>query len=261
MSSLNVISDHSWKSLPGIPVETFNQVNLKMLFLEGNLITNLPEDMFCSFPKLVWLDLRNNQLQSIPKSIAHHENLETLLLAKNNLRELPNELGTVAKLKTLQLSDNPLIYPNRDVLSQGVRAILNYLRSEYDKEMAENEKLINIINEEPEHETAIEVQDNNWIKQVLLQQTAEQELKPSLSVKKLIIPNQYRKKPSETKKPKENMKVVHKIIRNPSKISLKSYISDESGNSQVSNIALKNMWLGKLKMILHDQEKILQQER
>lgn len=92
-SSLLLISDHSKEKLQEVPTKVLEMTNLKMLFLEGNFLFKLPEDFFWKLPKLVWLDLRNNQLESVPKSIAHHEYLENLLLTNNNLKKLPNELG------------------------------------------------------------------------------------------------------------------------------------------------------------------------
>lgn len=93
MSRTDVICDHSKEKLTKTPKEVLKMANLKMLFLEGNFISSLPEDIFWKLPRLMWLDLRNNLLEEIPKSIAFHEHLENLLLTNNNLQKLPNELG------------------------------------------------------------------------------------------------------------------------------------------------------------------------
>lgn len=93
MSRTDVICDRSKEKLTKTPTELLEMKNLKMLFLEGNFLSLLPEEFFWKLPKLMWLDLRNNLLEEIPKSIANHEHLENLLLTNNNLQRLPNELG------------------------------------------------------------------------------------------------------------------------------------------------------------------------
>lgn len=93
MSSFEIISDFSKANLTDIPETVLEMVNLKMLFLERNSLVKLPDNFFYRLPNLMWLDLRNNQLEELPKSIAHHEHLEHLLLTNNNIQKLPNELG------------------------------------------------------------------------------------------------------------------------------------------------------------------------
>lgn len=93
MSKIDVICDCSNQKLAEVPPHILDMCNLKMLYLEANAIETLPEDFFTRLPKLTWLDLRNNKLKSIPKSIGEHECLENLLLADNEIEELPNEIG------------------------------------------------------------------------------------------------------------------------------------------------------------------------
>jgi len=64
------------------------------LYLEGNKLTQLSPDLFLRLPNIKWLDLRNNQLTSIPNfGLANHRSLQYLLLSRNCLRALPFELG------------------------------------------------------------------------------------------------------------------------------------------------------------------------
>lgn len=100
MSRSDVICDRSKEKLTKTPKELLTMTSLKMLFLEGNFLSLLPQDFFWKLPKLTWLDLRNNILEELPTSIAFHENLENLLLSNNNLKKLPNELG---KLKNYEV--------------------------------------------------------------------------------------------------------------------------------------------------------------
>ena len=66
---------------------------LQCLYLEGNHIEELDELFFPSLQSLQWLDLRNNRLCTLPKTIAHHPNLQVLLLQENKIETLPLELG------------------------------------------------------------------------------------------------------------------------------------------------------------------------
>ncbi|CAL8255400.1 unnamed protein product [Lota lota] len=102
---------------------------LKDLYLEGNQIVNLPDSMFASLPHLVWLDLRNNVIGSLPTGIGSHRYLKTLLLEGNPILELPPELGNVLTLKGLNLRNCPIRSPPKDIVHQGLECILQYLRS------------------------------------------------------------------------------------------------------------------------------------
>lgn len=102
-----------------------------MLYLQNNEIRTLPEDLFDTLPKLMYLDIRDNQLTDIPKTIKNHQCLSHLLLQNNKLTSLPNELGTVTNLKVLQLNGNPLMYPPRDIINAGVSSVKNFLNEKY----------------------------------------------------------------------------------------------------------------------------------
>lgn len=101
--------------------------HLKYLYLEANIISYLPEDFFICLQNLVWLDLRNNKLQEIPRNVGGHKHLKTLLLGGNQLTFLPEELGFIRTLTGLNLSDNPLEDPPQTVIDRGVHAIKHYL--------------------------------------------------------------------------------------------------------------------------------------
>ncbi|KAG9275493.1 leucine-rich repeat-containing protein 27 [Astyanax mexicanus] len=115
--SLNLLPDHALK-----------HTQLQNLYLEGNKISNLPENMFSSLPCLVWLDLRHNQLTCLPAGIGQHRCLKTLLLEGNPITELPKELGNVITLRALNLRNCPISFPPQDVLQQGLAHIMQFLR-------------------------------------------------------------------------------------------------------------------------------------
>ncbi|XP_071780922.2 leucine-rich repeat-containing protein 27-like [Centroberyx gerrardi] len=103
--------------------------SLKNLYLEGNQISSLPDSMFTRLPNLLWLDLRNNQIASLPAGIGLHRSLKTLLLEGNPISELPPQLGNVITLKALNLRNCPISFPPRDIVHRGLPCILQHLRS------------------------------------------------------------------------------------------------------------------------------------
>lgn len=84
-------------------------------------------------------------------------------------------------------------------------------------------------------------------------------LEPTLNVTKIESPKASRRK---TDKPR--MKIVHKISKTGSRISLLSYFNRLGVRSSKAKIEANNLkmgWLNQLRILLNDQEKILQQER
>lgn len=73
----------------GILISTFLR---QMLYLENNNLSELPDELFPSLKFLQWLDVRNNQLASLPSNVAGHQSLETILLQGNKIERLPLEL-------------------------------------------------------------------------------------------------------------------------------------------------------------------------
>ncbi|KAM3957975.1 uncharacterized protein ACR2FA_008015 [Aphomia sociella] len=122
------ICNLSSSDLDSVPV--IKNKSLCVLYLQNNHLNNLPEDFFQSLPNLMYLDVRDNQLTDIPKSIQNHQSLTHLLLQNNKITILPNELGTV-NLKVLQLKGNPVMYPPSVILNAGVSKILTFLYNKY----------------------------------------------------------------------------------------------------------------------------------
>ena len=56
-------------------------------------------------------------------------NLHTFVSNRNNfISYLPTELVNLPKLKSLDVQENPLTSPPPEIVQQGLRSILNYLR-------------------------------------------------------------------------------------------------------------------------------------
>ncbi|KAL3268129.1 hypothetical protein HHI36_007256, partial [Cryptolaemus montrouzieri] len=302
MSEFDIISDQSKQQLTEVPDNVLRMYNLKMLYLEGNSIEYLPDDIFTKLGKLNWLDLRNNKLRFIPKSIAYHENLENLLLSNNYLEKLPNELGLVPKLKVLQVSQNPLIYPCRTIITDGIQSICSYLRSQY---LTENSKEgeadtmsrpdAECLNTRRSSETSVytdttsdgmvtDVEERNTKTVYSTVKTKKSKSKfkrpepaPIITITSLSKPTEVAATESNVSittdiksgedLPRDN-RIVHEITRRSSQISLKSYYKKREprqmkGNAEltISDAQLKEHWLEKIKAVLAEQERILQQEK
>ena len=113
-----------------------------MFYLQNNKLKSLPDEFFPSFPNLKWLDLRDNELLEIQKSVKNHRSLTHLLLKNNKITSLPNELGTVATLKILLLSGNPIMYPPREVIKAGTPQILEFLNNKFIEELFEESRSV-----------------------------------------------------------------------------------------------------------------------
>ncbi|XP_048586268.1 leucine-rich repeat-containing protein 57-like [Nematostella vectensis] len=127
-SSKNLNSlDLSFQNLSNFPTGLLELTQLEYLYLKGSQISALPEEFFRKLINLVWLDLRDNQLENLPNSIGEHGRLKTLLLQGNKLKILPLELGLLNSLSAISLSGNPIEDPPEDVIKEGVTNIQVFL--------------------------------------------------------------------------------------------------------------------------------------
>ncbi|XP_030647281.1 leucine-rich repeat-containing protein 40 [Chanos chanos] len=87
----------------------WEQTDLTKLLLSSNKLECLSEDVSL-LPALVVLDIHDNQLSTLPKSIGELEQLQKLVLSHNRLTELPLELCNLTNLRCLHLQQNQLEY-------------------------------------------------------------------------------------------------------------------------------------------------------
>ncbi|CAF1211085.1 unnamed protein product [Adineta steineri] len=124
--------DLSKKTISQFPTLLLYFPSLQYLYLEGNQLKKLPDDLFLQLPYLKWLDLRNNQITELPTDgLAKYTSLKSLLLGGNLIRTLPYELGTIKSLSSLNLDGNPLVDPPAEIIKQGLKAIQQYLHDEF----------------------------------------------------------------------------------------------------------------------------------
>lgn len=121
--------DLSHKGMRQFPSEILEMPQLENLYLEGNELTTLPDELFDKLPNLKWLDLRRNYLIRLPTVYTgRHQHLRNLLVEGNNLRTLPLELGLIKTLNGLNINNNPLEFPPLSVVEKGTSEILKFLR-------------------------------------------------------------------------------------------------------------------------------------
>ena len=109
-------------------IEKAAQEKATELNLAGKGITSLPAELG-KLTNLTRLYLSNNQLTSIPDELGKLTNLTELYLNDNKLTGLPAELGNLTNLEMLGLDGNKaLTSPPPEVVKQGTKAILSYLR-------------------------------------------------------------------------------------------------------------------------------------
>ncbi|MDD2721707.1 MAG: leucine-rich repeat-containing protein kinase family protein [Gallionella sp.] len=80
--------------------------NLEMVGFKANRISCLPAASLP--PKLRWLILTDNRLESLPDELGRCIHLQKLMLAGNRLRQLPESLAACRNLELLRISANQL---------------------------------------------------------------------------------------------------------------------------------------------------------
>lgn len=98
-----VLSSNRLSSLDGLE----QLCNLKVLVLDGNRITHLP-DWLGELTKLETLSVGDNAISELPASLGNLTRLRQLLVCHNKLRRLPEELGNCSALEELDVHHNAL---------------------------------------------------------------------------------------------------------------------------------------------------------
>ncbi len=117
----------SGNQLTELPTDIGRLENLIELYIYNNQLTTIPKEVG-QLKNLTELDLSGNQLTSVPAELGQLTNLRVIKLSKNQLTSVPKELGKLTKLKRLELDGNPLESPLPEVVKQGTKAVLAYLR-------------------------------------------------------------------------------------------------------------------------------------
>ncbi|KAL5112029.1 Leucine-rich repeat-containing protein 27 [Taenia crassiceps] len=133
--TVSEIFDAKFKKLDSITLENCELVSIpnEVLSFTQLRICSLPDEFFCSFPQLNWLDLRFNLLSAIPRAIKNLTRIKNLLIGHNNIQRLCVELGGMENLIGLNTEGNPLQFPSEAIIIRGSKYVLKYLRDCYAK--------------------------------------------------------------------------------------------------------------------------------
>jgi small GTP-binding protein len=95
-------------NITNIPNSLNNLANIKTLSLNNNNIHTIP-DSLDNLSNLKLLSLNNNNINTIPNSLANLNNLKVLSLNNNNINTIPNSLANLNNLEYLFLGNNPIL--------------------------------------------------------------------------------------------------------------------------------------------------------
>ncbi|KAM8930856.1 leucine-rich repeat-containing protein 7 isoform 2-T2 [Pelodytes ibericus] len=102
------VLDYSHCSLQQVPKEVFNfERTLEELYLDANQIEELPKQLF-SCQSLRKLSIPDNDLSSLPTTIASLVNLKELDISKNGIQEFPDNIKCCKCLTIVEASVNPI---------------------------------------------------------------------------------------------------------------------------------------------------------
>ncbi|XP_039340840.1 leucine-rich repeat-containing protein 7 isoform X11 [Mauremys reevesii] len=102
------VLDYSHCSLQQVPKEVFNlERTLEELYLDANQIEDLPKQLF-NCQALRKLSIPDNDLSSLPTSIASLVNLKELDISKNGIQDFPETIKCCKCLTIIEASVNPI---------------------------------------------------------------------------------------------------------------------------------------------------------
>ncbi|KAM4642659.1 leucine-rich repeat-containing protein 7 isoform 2-T2 [Discoglossus pictus] len=102
------VLDYSHCSLQQVPKEVFSlERTLEELYLDANQIEELPKQLF-SCQALRKLSMPDNDLSSLPTTIASLVNLKELDISKNGIQEFPDNIKCCKCLTIIEASVNPI---------------------------------------------------------------------------------------------------------------------------------------------------------
>jgi GTPase SAR1 family protein len=120
--------DLSFNNILSLPTQLGDLNQLRKLKLNDNGFETVPPNIG-SLSDLRSLDLSNNPLSTLPSEIGQLSKLVVLSVRNGRLTALPNTIANLRKLRHLELDGNPLTSPPSEVLQQGTRTILAFLRN------------------------------------------------------------------------------------------------------------------------------------
>jgi Leucine-rich repeat (LRR) protein len=97
------------------------------LNMSGNLLVDVDEDLR-EMRMLEELDLSRNKIVSLLSSISTMTALKRLIISHNPIQALPYGLWALNNLQLLEVTGCDIKFPPQDVVSKGVKSLLNFQR-------------------------------------------------------------------------------------------------------------------------------------
>ena len=101
-------------------------IKIDSVFLAYNQLTSVQG--FENSPNLTILDIKNNKITTLHRSIYTLKKLKTLDLMNNDLTDIPSEIGFLTQLVRINIEGNPLKCIRSTIKSGGTEALKKYLR-------------------------------------------------------------------------------------------------------------------------------------
>ncbi|EGC32248.1 hypothetical protein DICPUDRAFT_81896 [Dictyostelium purpureum] len=110
----------------GFILSSYTLKFLTRLVLKNNLLTSISNEFIISTSQLLYLDISENRLLTLPETVSKWSKLQTLNLYKNNLSSIPPTIADIQTLEVLNLSNNLLKeIPNLSPISSLRRIVLD----------------------------------------------------------------------------------------------------------------------------------------
>ncbi|KAD3336257.1 hypothetical protein E3N88_31776 [Mikania micrantha] len=145
----------SSNQLEVIPDSVAGLENLEEFNVSSNILGSLPDSIGCLL-KLKILNVSSNKLDSLPDTIAQCSNfsdlrelpdtigdltnLRELDVSNNQIQQLPLTFGRLDKLTKLNIDQNPLVIPPKEVVEQGSVAVKVYMAQRWFDMLVEEEE-------------------------------------------------------------------------------------------------------------------------
>jgi Leucine-rich repeat (LRR) protein len=107
VSRLYLVQSRILGQLTLLPAAIQNLTELEVLNVQGNKLTNLPDEIG-KLVNLTHFVISNNQLSSLPPGIGNLNKLNHLYASGNKITSLPDEIGGLVNLTDLQIYTNKL---------------------------------------------------------------------------------------------------------------------------------------------------------
>ncbi|OHX66322.1 leucine-rich repeat domain-containing protein [Flammeovirga pacifica] len=124
------LADHQLSEFP----ESFSEMeNLISVNINDNNIRVISSDFFDNHPNIIQLNLSQNYLKELPKSLTHQKYLYELNLSYNRLKSLPHQMNEMKQLRVLNLRGNQLHHLDHNVKDLDQLKVLNLSINQFKK--------------------------------------------------------------------------------------------------------------------------------